>query len=57
MNNDQEIIQHLNTKLENLIKEMENTDLLPIELNQMEMDAMRLRGAIETLENLQKLGL
>lgn len=54
---DQEIIQYLNTKLENLIKEMENTDLLPIELNQMEMDAMRLRGAIETLENLQKLGL
>ena len=54
---DQEIIQHLNTKLENLIKEMENTDLLPIELNQMEMDAMRFRGAIEALENLLKLGL
>lgn len=53
---DQEIIEQLQTRLKDLMIDLSYGEewWTPLEIKQMEMDAMRLRTALEILEHLKR---
>ena len=53
---DQEIIERLQTRLEDIMIDLSHGEewWTPLEIKQMEMDAIRLRTALEILEHLKR---